>query len=92
METAFESQTPELVLELLKYFVEIKDKEAFCACTYVCYSLLSPDDVLELAWKAGFFEFCVPYFVQLLRDYCGRIHSLDKKITAKEKKDEEKAE
>lgn len=92
METVQESKSSDLAEELLKYFVEIRDKEAFCACTYVCYSFIQPDVVMELSWRAGYFDFAMPYFIQTIKDMSNRISSLEKKTVAKEKKEEEKAE
>ena len=92
METANQSKSPELVEEILRYFIEIKDKEAFCACTYICYSYLSPDVVMELAWRAGYFDFAMPFFIQSTKDMYSRLTQLEKRNSAKEKKEEEKAE
>ncbi|OMJ87695.1 hypothetical protein SteCoe_10539 [Stentor coeruleus] len=92
METANQSKNPELVEELIRYFIQIKDKEAFCACSYICYSLLSPDIVMELSWRAGYFDFAMPFFIQSMKDMSSRLGQLEKKATIKEKKEEEKAE
>jgi clathrin heavy chain len=92
METANQSKSPELIEELIRFFIQIKDKEAFCACTYICYNYLSPDIVMELAWRAGYFDFAMPYFIQSMKDMHARIQQLEKKATIKEKKEEEKAE
>jgi clathrin heavy chain len=92
METARDSQTPELAEELLTFFVTIRDKEAFCACSFVCYELLKPDVVMEAAWRAGYFDFAMPFFIQNMRDMTLRLNALEKKTEAKEKKEEEKAE
>lgn len=56
METVEKSKQPELAEELLQYFIQINDKEAFCAATYTCYDLLKPDVVLEYAWRAGIID------------------------------------
>lgn len=92
METAQLSKNSDLVEELLRYFLDIKDKEAFCACTYNCYDSMRPDVVMELAWRAGWFDFAMPYFIQVIKDMNGRITALEKKAEAKEKKEEEQAE
>ena len=92
METANQSKSYELVEELLRFFVQIKDKEAFCACTYICYTYLSPDVVMELSWRAGYLDFAMPFFIQSTRDMYTRLTHIEKKATAKEKKEEEKAE
>ena len=92
METANQSASAELIEELLRFFIEIKDKEAFCACTYICYSYLPPDVVMELSWRAGYFDFAMPFFIQSTKDMHARLTQLEKKSSAKEKKEEEKAE
>jgi len=92
METAQQSKNSEIAEDLLTYFIEIQDKEAFCACTYICFPYLHSDVVMELAWGAGYFDFAMPYFIQVMRDSNFRISQLEKKITQKEKKEEEKAE
>jgi len=45
---------------------------------YKCYELLRPDVVLELAWKNKIQDFAMPYFIQILREYSGRIERLEK--------------
>jgi clathrin heavy chain len=92
METCAESKNPDLARELLEFFVSIKDKEAFCAASYACYELLSPDVVMELAWRSGYMDFAMPFFIQSTRDMYSRLNALEKKTQQKEKKEEEKAE
>mmetsp|Transcript_26575 Transcript_26575/g.4684 ORF Transcript_26575/g.4684 Transcript_26575/m.4684 type:complete len:112 (-) Transcript_26575:262-597(-) len=79
MEAVKMSENPELVSEILQYFLDIKDKEAFCACTYKCYEFLQPDVVLELSWKAGWMDFAIPYFIQYVRDVSFRLQNMEKK-------------
>ncbi len=64
MEVANESNSTELVLELLNFFIERKDKECFTACCFNCYSLLKPDVVMELAWKNKMMDCAMPYLIQ----------------------------
>merc|ERR1711934_370221 len=65
-------------------------KECFAACLYTCYDLIRPDMALEVAWRTGKLDFAMPYLVQVLREYTGRVDALDKK-TQKREEAEEKA-
>lgn len=51
IDTAAESGDTSLAEELLSFFVNIGDKECFCAALYTCYSLIRPDVAMELAWR-----------------------------------------
>merc|ERR1719415_203516 len=84
MDTAFDSGNPDLAEGLLRWFIENNNKECFAACLYTCYDLLTPDVALELAWRKGQLDFAMPYLIQTLREYTGRIDALDKKTQKKE--------
>merc|ERR1712039_435577 len=88
METARDSGLPELAESLLRFFVDADMKECFAACLYTCYDLLRPDVALELAWRKNMLDFGMPYLIQVLREYTGRIDALDKKTTKKEEEEE----
>lgn len=64
IDTAAQSAKPELVEELLNFFVANQEKEFFSVCTYTCYDLIKPDLVLELAWKFGLMDFAMPFMIQ----------------------------
>lgn len=51
METVAESKDPVLAQNLLKYLMEMQDKELFAAMLYTCYELIKPDEALEAAWR-----------------------------------------
>lgn len=55
----------EYVENLLKFFVQEGEKEFVAVTLYTCYDLLKPDLVMELAWRFGLMEFCMPYFIQI---------------------------
>ncbi|KAF9164736.1 hypothetical protein DFQ27_007414 [Actinomortierella ambigua] len=78
MDTAAESRDTAVAEELLQYFVESGNKECFAACLYICYDLLRPDVVLELAWRHGLQDFSMPYMVQFMREYVTKIDKLEK--------------
>jgi len=88
METAFESGSSELCESLLQYFVDNEMKECFAACLYTCYDYIRPDVGLELAWRKGMLDFAMPFLIQVLREYTGRIDALDKKTQKKEEAEE----
>lgn len=88
METAFASGSPDLAESLLRYFVDNDMKECFAACLYTCYDLIRPDVGLELAWRKNMLDFAMPFLIQTLREYTGRIDALDKKTQKKEEAEE----
>jgi clathrin heavy chain len=88
METARDSGNAELVEALLRFFVEEGMQECFCACLYTCYDYVRPDVALELAWRKNMLDFAMPYLIQVLKEYTGRIDALDKKTIKKEQEEE----
>merc|ERR1712217_1024087 len=88
MDTAFDSGNADLAESLLRYFIETENKECFAACLYTCYDLIRPDVGLELAWRKGYLDYAMPYLIQVLREYTGRIDALDKKTQKKEEAEE----
>uniref|UniRef100_A0A803PWX4 Clathrin heavy chain n=1 Tax=Cannabis sativa TaxID=3483 RepID=A0A803PWX4_CANSA len=64
METCSQSGDRELSEDLLVYFIEKGKKECFASCLFVCYDLLRPDVVLELAWLNNMIDFAFPYLLQ----------------------------
>ncbi|OAQ24879.1 clathrin, heavy polypeptide, isoform CRA_a [Linnemannia elongata AG-77] len=90
MDTAAESQDTSVAEELLQYFVESGHKECFAACLYICYDLVRPDRVMELAWRHQLTDFAMPYMVQFTREYVDKVDKLEKaheERTAKESKE-----
>mmetsp|Transcript_25742 Transcript_25742/g.76663 ORF Transcript_25742/g.76663 Transcript_25742/m.76663 type:complete len:1721 (-) Transcript_25742:262-5424(-) len=88
METARDSNNPDLAEGLLRNYAEAGDKECFAACLYTCYELIRPDVALELAWRKNMLDFAMPYLIQVLREYTGRIEGLDKKTQKREEAEE----
>lgn len=66
MEAARSSGSPDVAEELLRFFVQKRDRECFAACLYMCYELLRPDVVLELAWRTGLTDQIMPYMIQVM--------------------------
>merc|ERR1712232_336414 len=42
----------------------------------------------ELAWRKNMLDYAMPYLIQVLREYTGRIDALDKKTLKKEEEEE----
>merc|ERR1711933_306237 len=85
METAAQSQDSKLAEELLRFFVENIEKNScpkscFAACLFTCFELTRPDVVLELSWRYGLIEYCMPYMVQTFRTFNNKLDSLYQKI------------
>ena len=58
METAAQSGDPEIAEELLRFYVEQKERECFAAALFTCYDLIRPDVALEVS------QVCLPGFDQ----------------------------
>lgn len=76
METVAVSDSPELAEELLRWFVSAKEPECFAACLYTCYNLLRPDIVLEVAWMNKLMDYAMPYVIQSVKEYSGKVDLL----------------
>ncbi|KAH7058366.1 clathrin heavy chain [Linnemannia elongata] len=87
MDTAAESRDTSVAEELLQYFVESGHKECFAACLYICYDLVRPDRVMELAWRHQLTDFSMPYMVQFTREYVEKVDKLNKAHEEREAKE-----
>lgn len=76
METVAVSAAPELAEELLRWFVAQGERECFAAMLFTCYELLKPDVVMEVAWLHGLQGFAMPYMVQVVKEYTGKVDLL----------------
>ena len=76
MATAAQSKEAELAEDLLRFFVGEQNKECFAACLYTCYDLIKPDVAVELAWMNGMTEMVMPYMIQFMREYSGKVDTL----------------
>jgi clathrin heavy chain len=79
IDTANESADGEIIEGLLRFFCETSEKECFCAALYTCFSHISPDVVLELAWLNGYQNFVMPFLIQNLRQTHTRLRELETK-------------
>ena len=73
MEYAAESRQPEIVEDLMHYFLKQGLKDCFSALLFKCYELLRPDVVLELAWRNKIVEYAMPFMIQTVRDFGSRV-------------------
>ena len=76
----------------MRYFAAENLKEYFTVCSYTCYEIIRPEVVMELAWRFGFHDFAMPFFIQLVRDMTFKVEVVQKKNEEREKKEVEKAE
>jgi clathrin heavy chain len=91
MQYAYDSRSPEIAEELLRWFLSENLPDCFSACLYRCYDLLRPDVVLELAWRNGLTDMAMPFIIQSMRELTTKVDHLEnsEKTRAAE---EEKAE
>lgn len=74
---ASESRNIDIAEELIAWFLEDKNFECFAACLFQCYDLLRPDVILELAWRHNIMDFAMPYMIQVMREYTGKVDKLE---------------
>ncbi|CAM9904846.1 unnamed protein product [Ectocarpus fasciculatus] len=77
IDTAAESGDSSLAEDLLSFFVNIGDKECFCAALYTCYSLVRPDVAMELAWRNNYTDYAMPFMIQYLRNLHEKVEAVD---------------
>jgi len=82
MKSAAESADADVVEKLLRFFVDQDNKECFAACLYTCYDFVRPDVVMEVAWKKGYTDFAMPYFIQVIKEYTTKVDELSKEHAA----------
>lgn len=88
METVAESRDPALAEDLMRFIMEMEDKELFAAMLYTCYELITPDVALEVAWRSDLMEFVMPYFIQCVKDLSSRVETVQKSTDDIKKKEE----
>jgi len=87
IDTAAESKDAELAEELLRFFVQIQDKECFSACLYTCFALVSPDVAMELAWRNGCMDFAMPFMIQYMRNLHDKVEAINERTKPKKKEE-----
>jgi clathrin heavy chain len=91
MEYVAESADSALAAELIAYFIEIKNNECFAATLFACYDMLEPDVVMELAWRNNIMDFAMPYMIQVMKEYIGKVDGLNVKDEVREEEEANKA-
>lgn len=95
IDTAAQSGKSEIAEELLKYFVEIGNKECYVATLYTCYDLIRQDVVSELSWIHDLKDYTMPYWINVQREQNQLLETLKKdneERKAKERESEKKEE
>lgn len=87
IDTADESADAEIIEGLLRFFCETSEKECFCAALYTCFTHISPDVAMELAWVNGYHHFVMPFVIQTFRRTHMRLKALEER-TAPPKEDD----
>lgn len=80
METVAQSGDKELAEDLLSFFIESDLTECFTAMLFSCYELLRPDFVLETAWTSGKLDFAMPYLIQFVREFTGKMEKVNQHL------------
>lgn len=80
IETAAHSDQPAVAEELLRYFVDTGNKEAYAATLYACYDLLTPEVVMEVSWRHALSDFTMPYQMQHTRHTRLRLQAVEKQL------------
>jgi clathrin heavy chain len=83
METTAQSKDTGMVMDLLTFFIAEHEKECFAATLFSCYELVSPDIVLELAWRHNLHDVAMPFMIQWTRDTHAKIKELDERTKPK---------
>ncbi|XP_075235071.1 clathrin heavy chain-like [Lycorma delicatula] len=78
---AAESKNSKTAEELLYWFLNNNLHDHFAACLFQCYDLLHPDAVLELSWRFNITDFAMPYFIQVIHEYIGKVDKLYDTLT-----------
>ncbi|ESS68039.1 clathrin heavy chain [Trypanosoma cruzi Dm28c] len=79
IETAAESANPQIVEDLLDFFV-VDHPECFVACLYTCYDYLTPQVVMEKAWLNKRTDLAMPYFIQVIQEYTTKLSRMEKSM------------
>jgi clathrin heavy chain len=87
IETAAISHSTEVSEDLLTYFVETGNNEAFIGLLYTAYDLIRYDKVLELAWLHELGDFIKPYQITIERQRSEQLAKLMKDLKVREDAD-----
>ncbi|KAH0480016.1 MAG: hypothetical protein KVP17_004537 [Porospora cf. gigantea B] len=81
IETAMLSRDRKIVADLLTFLVESKQsRQLFAQCLEVCRPYVAPDMALKLAWKAGYTEEAMPFFISFVASVSQKIETLESRV------------
>ncbi|BAP70266.1 clathrin heavy chain [Kluyveromyces marxianus] len=83
IETAAISQSQEIAEDLVKFFIETDNKEAFIASLYSTYHLIRYDFVLEVAWLNNLETYIKPYEISVKKEQNDAINKLSAEFKSK---------
>ena len=92
IETAAISRDPQVVQDLMSYFVEIGNKEAFVALLYTAYDLVKYDSVAEISWLNSLSDYTKPYEICFHKEQADAVEKLTKQLAEKNIDDGERRE
>ncbi|KAJ9157568.1 Clathrin heavy chain [Pleurostoma richardsiae] len=94
IETAAISGKTDVVEDLLRYFVDIGNRECYVGMLYACYDLIRPDLILEMSWRHGLNDFTMPYMINFLCQQTKELATLkaDNEARKAKEKEQEKVE
>ncbi|KAI0999286.1 putative clathrin heavy chain [Podosphaera aphanis] len=78
IETAAISGKPDVVEELIRYFVDIGSRECYVGMLYACYDLIPIHVVMEISWRYGLTDFTMPFMINYLANQSSTIETLKK--------------
>jgi len=91
IETAKVSGDSKATENLLRYFVDTGNKEAFGAMlftyafrlssNYSCADLVKPDVVIELGWRANLMDFAMPFMINTICEQNRKVRSTQPQLT-----------
>lgn len=87
IDTANESEDPELIENLLRFFCDTSEKECFCAALFTCFEHIPPDVAIELGWINGYHNFIMPFIVQTFRRTHDRLKTLETRTAPPKEED-----
>ncbi|KAK9470001.1 uncharacterized protein V1510DRAFT_309136 [Dipodascopsis tothii] len=87
IETAAKSGKAEVAEELLRYFVDVGNKECYAAMLYTCYDLIRQDVVQELSWRYSLQDYSMPYLINKTREQLNKLSVLEKDNEERKKKE-----
>jgi clathrin heavy chain len=88
IETASCSGNTEVAEELLGYFVDTGNREAYAAMLFACFDHVREDMVMELSWRHALNDFTMPYNIQRASTLRERLASLELEVRTRAAKDD----